>query len=129
MLAAVGDYPAWWPQVRSVERVHDDVAAAVVRSVLPYTLRLVLTRQVQDEPHGLLRVGLGGDLRGWSQWIVRDAGDGTTLAEFTEEVTVGGALAVVARPGAGLMRLNHRAMMHGGERGLRTLLDVGRGAG
>ncbi len=122
VLADLGDYPSWWPQVRSVVRIDDDAAEVVVRSVLPYTLRLVLTREVEDEANGLLRVGIGGDLCGWSQWVVRD--DGPTVAEFTEEVEVAGALGAVARPGARLMRANHRAMMHGGERGLARHLGA-----
>lgn len=123
MLAAVADYPTWWPQVRSVKRIDDDSATVEVRSVLPYTLHLVLTREVEDPGTGLLRVRIGGDLVGWSQWeLAEDSVSGRTAAEFTEEVQVTGALGVAARPAAPLMRANHLAMMRGGERGLAALL-------
>lgn len=123
VLAAVGDYPTWWPQVRSVDQVAEDAAAVVVRSVLPYTLRLVLTRETEDPRHGVLRVRVTGDLDGYAQWVVssttRRAG---AAAEFTEEVEVTGALGRVARPAAALLRANHLAMMRAGERGLERLL-------
>lgn len=132
-LAAIADYPSWWPQVREVERIDDERAAVVVRSVLPYTLNLVLTREVEDLSAGVLRVGISGDLVGFAQWDVRageaataPGGDtgaaGGTVAEFSEEVEVTGALGLAARPAAPLMRANHLAMMRGGERGLRRWL-------
>lgn len=123
VLAAVDDYAVWWPQVRSVARVDDETTRVVVRSVLPYTLRLLLTREIEDGPAGLLRAGIGGDLRGWSQWVVR-GDDGHTVAEFTQEVEVAGALGAVARPGARLLRRNHDAMMRGGRKGLLRHLRV-----
>lgn len=127
MLAAVGEYPTWWPQVRSVDRVAEDSAAVIVRSVLPYTLRLVLTREVEDRRTGVLRVAVEGDLRGHAQWTLGPAQDGAgTLAEFTEEVDVAGAMARVARPAAPLLRANHGAMMRAGERGLARLLAATR---
>lgn len=132
MLVAVSDYPSWWPQVRSVTPVRpvgqerpgrEESADVAVRSVLPYTLRLVLTRQVEDPRHGILRVGVAGDLEGYAQWRLSGDGGGGTVAEFTEEVVVTGALGLVARPGAALMRANHRAMMRAGESGLKQLLS------
>lgn len=125
MLAAVADYPTWWPQVRSVERIDDDSATVQVRSVLPYSLQLVLTREVEDPGTGLLRVRIGGDLAGWSQWeLTQDPVSGRTAAEFTEEVQVTGVLGLAARPASPLMRANHLAMMRGGERGLAALLSA-----
>lgn len=142
VLAAVGEYPTWWPQVRSVERIDADSAVVAVRSVLPYTLRLVLTRDLEDPDLGVLRVRVGGDLSGWSQWdVLRGAqtrsadggraggsdahaggGGAATVARFTEQVEVTGALGRVAGPAAPLLRANHRAMMRAGARGLARLL-------
>lgn len=141
-LATLGEYPTWWPQVRSVEQVTQETAVVRIRSVLPYTLQLVLTREVEDRAMGLLRVRIRGDLSGWSQWEVLRAGvasrqpdrapgdsDGhpgergaASVARFTEQVEVTGALRPVARPAAVLLRANHRAMMHAGARGLDRLL-------
>lgn len=122
VLAAVGDYPTWWPQVRSVEQVATDAVRVAVRSVLPYTLRLVLTRETEDPQRGVLRVRVTGDLDGYAQWVVRSAG-GAATAEFTEEVAVTGALGRAARPAATLLRANHLAMMRAGERGLKRALS------
>lgn len=140
VLAAVGEYPTWWPQVRSVERIDADSAVVAVRSVLPYTLRLVLTRDVEDPDLGVLRVRVGGDLSGWSQWeVLRTSGTGredgagarhghadwdgaVTVARFSEQVQVTGALGLLAGPAAPLLRANHRAMMGAGARGLARLL-------
>ena len=52
-------------------RIDDERGVAVVRSVLPYTLHLVLTREVDDGVAGRLRVGIDGDLEGWASFARR----------------------------------------------------------
>src|SRR5699024_746796 len=42
-LAEVGRYPCWWPQVRSVRRINDGAAQVAVRSLLPFTLQVVIS--------------------------------------------------------------------------------------
>ncbi len=116
-LADVDAYPRWWPEIRSVERVDDERGRAEVRSMLPYTLHLELTREVDDERAGLLRVGIAGDLEGWASFLVE--GDRTTAARYRQEVVVGARYLRRAAPLADpLLRLNHRWMMRSGERGL-----------
>ena len=61
-LADIEHYPTWWPQVRQVHRIDDHSGRAVVRSVLPLTLRLVLTRETEDREGGRLGVRIDGDL-------------------------------------------------------------------
>ncbi|WP_195908090.1 SRPBCC family protein [Nostocoides sp. HKS02] len=70
-LADVERYAAWWPQVRTAERIDDESGRTAIRSFLPYTLELVLRREVQDADAGVLRVAVHGDLEGWCQWVVR----------------------------------------------------------
>ena len=134
-LADVDAYPQWWPQVRGVRRIDADSGHAYVRSLLPYTLDLVLTREVEDADAGLLRVRIGGDLEGWSEFRLEPgAGDGgegagvVTLARYAQEAVVTtlglDRLTPVAAP---VLRLNHAWMMRSGERGLAAW--VGRGAG
>ena len=126
VLADVGGYPSWWPQVRAVARLDDDTAHVVARSLLPYSLDLVLTRAVEDRAAGVLEARITGQLDGWSRWTLREAGAGTAL-RYEQEVTTPGRLmtaaSAVARP---VLVANHTWMMRGGRRGL---LSRGRGPG
>jgi hypothetical protein len=121
-LADVDHYPLWWPQVRGVERVDDDSGHAFVRSMLPYTLDLLLTREVEDPARRVLRVGITGDLEGWSEWRVVGARAGAR-ADYTQEATVSaGGLERLVPLAAPLLRANHSWMMRAGERGLADYL-------
>ena len=55
-------YPEWWPQVRAVAKITDDDARVLCRSVLPYTLDLLLHAE-RREPT-VLETSLAGDLHG-----------------------------------------------------------------
>ncbi|MER5865407.1 SRPBCC family protein [Kitasatospora sp. NPDC002040] len=118
-LRDVERYPQWWPQVRSVRRLTDRSGELVIRSVLPYRLRLTATEQEQDPVALTLAAGLTGDLVGWSRWTVHPDGAAGSRAVFEEEVRPAKPLmrrlAPVARP---LFLANHAAMMRGGHRGL-----------
>lgn len=119
-VADLEHYPEWWPQVRAVAKVGPDTARVLCRSVLPYTLDLVLDAVSRQPP--LLEVAVSGDLDGWVRWTL-SAADGGTRTDFRQEVAVTGALALssyVARP---LLRWNHHRMMQGCERGLRARLE------
>jgi hypothetical protein len=121
-LADVEGYEGWWPQVRAIHRIDADTGRVRIRSLLPYTLDLVLTRTVQDEPPGILRVDIDGDLQGWCAWQIIADGAGT-LARFSQEVEVTVPMLqrapLAVRP---LLRGNHTHMMRSGERGLRAHL-------
>jgi polyketide cyclase/dehydrase/lipid transport protein len=116
----VGSYPDWWPQVRSVRRLDDVTGEVLCRSLLPYDLVFVITREVEDPVGRVLQAHQTGDLEGTSRWTISD--DGT--ATFDEDVTVRKALVraagVIARPA---LRFNHDLMMRDGERGLRRYLS------
>lgn len=121
-LAHVEGYQRWWPQIREIHRIDVDSGHVRIRSMLPYTLDLVLARAVQDEARGMLRVDVTGDLRGWCAWQITAEGAGTR-ARFSQEVEVTVPLLQRApfaiRP---LLRGNHAHMMRSGERGLRRHL-------
>jgi len=121
-LAYVEGYEHWWPQVREVHRIDGDSGRVRIRSLLPYTLDLVLARAVQDEARGILRVDVAGDLLGWCAWQFTAEVAGTR-ARFSQEVEVTVPLLQRApfaiRP---LLRGNHAHMMRSGERGLRRYL-------
>lgn len=119
-LADVEGYERWWPQVRAIHRIDADTGRVRIRSLLPYTLDLRLTRTVQDEPRGILRVDIDGDLQGWCAWHLTAEG-ADTLAWFSQEVDVTVPMLqrapLAMRP---LLRGNHAHMMRSGERGLRA---------
>ena len=121
-LADIEGYGRWWPQVREINRIDADSGRVRIRSLLPYTLDLVLTRDAQDEAHGILRVLVAGDLQGWCAWQVTSDGTGTR-AVFSQEVEVTSPMLRRApfaiRP---LLRGNHAHMMRSGEQGLRRYL-------
>jgi uncharacterized protein YndB with AHSA1/START domain len=123
-LADVEGYAAWWPQVRTVHRVDADSGHTTIRSVLPYSLDLVLRREVEDPGGRLLRVALSGDLEGWCQWTVSERGSGASAADFAQEAVVTPAL--LARTAAltgPLLRANHAWMMRSGRAGLAAYLS------
>ena len=124
-LADVERYAGWWPQVRSAERIDDHSGRTAIRSFLPYTLHLVLRREVEDWSNGHLRVKVSGDLEGWCEWRVRhgDNGTGATIAEFDQEaILTPTLLARTAHVTGPLLRANHGWMMRSGRTGLADYL-------
>lgn len=124
-LADVDKYAEWWPQVRRTERLDEGSGRAAIRSFLPYTLHLVLRREVEDEGARLLRVGVTGDLEGWCQWRLahEDGSGGTCLATFEQEARVTPRLLARSASVTGpLLRANHAWMMRCGEVGLAGYL-------
>ena len=118
LLADVEGYPSWWPQVRDVNRIDDDSARVVARSLLPYSLDLVLERAVEDRASGVLEARIYGQLDGWSRWTLRGAGSATAVC-YEQEVEVRGRLLSAASSvGRPVLVANHAWMMRGGRRGL-----------
>ena len=109
-------YPEWWPQVRAVAKVDDDTAYVLCRSVLPYTLDLVL--HAEERGPELLRTSIGGDLSGWSAFRVRADGEGTHVRYEQEVVVAHRALSLASRLLRPLLRWNHDRMMDGCVAGL-----------
>ncbi|MFJ6720371.1 MULTISPECIES: SRPBCC family protein [unclassified Streptomyces] len=121
-LERVEDYPRWWPQVRRLESAAGDAATAVIRSALPYELRVTVTELLRDPAGGVLEVALSGDVEGWARWTVRTRGTGTR-AVYEQEVEVRRPLMRrLAVPGRPLFRLNHTLMMRAGQRALAAWL-------
>ena len=109
----------WWPEIRESRRTGPDTAEVVVRSVLPYELHLVLTRQIDDPRRCVLQAGIAGDLEGYARFELRAVQKGT-LMRYDQEVEVRKPLMRRLAPlGRPLFIANHAAMMRSGERGLR----------
>ncbi|WP_329193745.1 MULTISPECIES: SRPBCC family protein [unclassified Streptomyces] len=123
-LEQAGDYPLWWPQVRRFESDGADGRAgtAVIRSVLPYALRVTATELLRDPARGVLEVALGGDLEGWARWTVRPRGARTRALYEQEAEVCRPLLRFLAVPGRPLFRLNHALMMRAGQRALAARL-------
>lgn len=126
VLEQAGQYPRWWPQVRSAEPLDDRTSVLRIRSALPYEIRVAATPLLQDPARGVLEAALHGDVDGWARWTVRPrhgpAGAGTR-ALYEQEVEVRRPLlrrlALPARP---FFRLNHALMMRAGHRALAARL-------
>jgi polyketide cyclase/dehydrase/lipid transport protein len=121
-LRDVARYPRWWPQVRGVRRLSETSGELRCRSLLPYELVFVISREIEDPHARVLSARQTGDLDGTSRWTVRDDG----IAVFDEDVVVRKPLVRVARRLArAALRFNHDLMMRDGERGLRRHLETG----
>lgn len=120
VLVDLEHYPRWWPEVVAVAKLGPDDARVLCRSVLPYTLDLVLHAVSRELP--TVEVEIGGSLAGFARWTLTPYGDGTAM-EFEQRVEVTGPLAWVARLAGPVGRWNHRRMMQGGLAGLRTRLE------
>jgi hypothetical protein len=118
-LSDLAGYPQWWSQVRAVRQLNDAAGEVRCRSLLPYDLVFVVTRDIEDPVGRVLQASQIGDLEGTSRWVVRP--DGTAV--FDEDVVVRKPLVRaagrIARP---VLRYNHAVMMRDGERGLRQHL-------
>ncbi len=116
-------YPLWWPQIRAVAPAGDGSSGtALIRSALPYALRVSAAELLRDPVRGILEVALLGDLEGWARWTVRPRSGGTR-ALYEQEVEVRRPLMrVLAFPGRPVFRLNHTLMMRAGRRGLAAHL-------
>lgn len=118
VLVDVERYPSWWPQVRAVTKLDEDVALVACRSLLPYTLHLELRPVRRDREAGVLEAALDGDLVGGCAWTLSDEPDGTRM-RFVQEVSLPSRwlrrASTVARP---LLVANHAWMMRGALRGL-----------
>jgi hypothetical protein len=118
-------YPEWWPQVRAVVRLGEDDALVVARSVLPYSLDLVLHAERRDPHH--LETSLTGDLEGVVRWYLTDLGPSdsgpATRMDFEQDVAVTGRLLRLAsRAARPVMVWNHERMMRGCLAGLHVRL-------
>jgi hypothetical protein len=64
VLEDIGGYPAWWPEVRRVDRIDDKTVRIVARSLLPYSLAFQATDSRQDDRAGALEVCIMGIWKG-----------------------------------------------------------------
>lgn len=124
-LADVTEYPSWWPEVRATHELDAGIGEIRCRSMLPYDLTFVASREIEDPVARVLRAHLTGDLIGTSEWTIAPNGAGT-LAVFDEDVRVGkAAVRAAGRLARPILRYNHGRMMRSGERGLRRHLADG----
>jgi polyketide cyclase/dehydrase/lipid transport protein len=112
-------YPEWWPQVVAVASLGPDDARVLCRSVLPYTLDLVMHAVSRELP--VLEVALSGHLQGRVRWRLSRESGGTGL-DLRQQVSIHGPVAPLATVLGPVARWNHRRMMAGGHAGLRARL-------
>ncbi|MET9468760.1 SRPBCC family protein [Streptomyces sp. NPDC006544] len=126
VLERAEDYSLWWPQIRAVAPAGDaGGGVALIRSALPFTLRVSADELLRDPARGILEVALHGDLEGWARWTVRPRRGGAR-ALYEQEVEVRRPLMRwLSLPGRPVFRLNHRLMMRAGRRGLAARLAAG----
>jgi hypothetical protein len=118
VLERAEEYPLWWPQVRTVNRLNDTTGVVTIRSVLPYDMTFTARAARRDPDAGVLEIVMTGDIEGWARWTIGAGGPGT-LARYDQVVSVNKPLLRrLAVPGRPLFRVNHRLMMRAGRRGL-----------
>ncbi len=122
VLADLGSYPLWWPEVRDARRIAEDGAELRCRSLLPYDLVFETWHNAKEPEVGLLRADLVGDLEGVAAWRVMADGAGSRLVYEQAVVVRKPLLRKVALVGRPLMKANHELMMRHGQRGLRAYL-------
>lgn len=122
VLADLGSYPLWWPEVRRAVQVGEERAELRCRSVLPYELVFEASHHTKDAERGVLVANLEGDLDGTVGWRI-EAGEPGARLLYEQVVTVRKPLLRTLGP---LLRpalvANHELMMRHGRRGLRTYL-------
>ena len=118
-------YPEWWPQVRAVAKLGPDTAWVRCRSVLPYTLDLVLDAVCRTPPR--LEVAISGDLSGYARVSLTPAADaaGGTRLEFRQQVEARGLVGLASYLLRPVLVWNHARMMAGCEEGLARRLTGG----
>ncbi|MBB5956020.1 hypothetical protein FHS29_002601 [Saccharothrix tamanrassetensis] len=122
VLADLGSYPQWWPEVREARQIAEHAAELRCRSLLPYDLVFQTWHNAKERASGVLKADLVGDLDGTASWRILPDGRGSRLV-YEQEVTVRKpllrTLALIGRP---FLKANHELMMRNGQRGLRTYL-------
>jgi carbon monoxide dehydrogenase subunit G len=116
VLVDLESYPSWWPQVVAVASLGPDDARVLCRSVLPYTLDLVL--HAVDRSPTRLEVEVSGDLAGSVRFDLAARGGGTGI-DLAQDVSVTGLLGVASYLARPVLRWNHHRMMEGCIAGLR----------
>lgn len=124
VLADIGSYPGWWPQIRRVEMLDAMQADVTIRSFLPYTLAVRLRRTVLDPERGVLEVEMTGDLAGRSRWQISSDDPSSVTLRFEEEAQLVKPILRAFEPAARpLFIANHAVMMRGCRRGLEAALS------
>jgi len=122
VLADLGSYPRWWPEVRRAVRVTDECAELRCQSLLPYELVFQARHNARDPEAGLLRADLVGDMDGVVSWRIFGDGGGARLVYEQEVIVRKPLLRRLALLGRPFMLANHELMMRNGQRGLRAYL-------
>lgn len=115
VLVDLEHYPVWWPQVLAVASLGPDHARVLCRSVLPYTLDLLLHAVSRELP--TVEVAIDGDLAGFARWTLTPSRGGTDML-FEQRVEVTGPFGWAVRLAGPVGRWNHHRMMQGGRAGL-----------
>ena len=124
VLVDLEHFPTWWPQVRAVASLGPDDALVCCRSVLPFTLDLVLHAVSRELP--TIEVSLAGHLDGFARWTITAERGGSRML-FEQEVTVDGLMGIASRVARPVLAWNHARMMAGCRRGLEARLSSSHG--
>jgi uncharacterized protein YndB with AHSA1/START domain len=118
VLAALEQYPAWWPEFKKAKLDSPDHGTFALRSALPITLHFELCREIEDAEALHLRARATGDIDGTVEWQLSETAAGTR-ADFAQEVDLRHPLAtkidLAIRP---LLEWNHRRAMTSGAESL-----------
>jgi carbon monoxide dehydrogenase subunit G len=115
-------WPEWWPGVRRVTKVRENVYDHAWRSRVPYTVRFRTEVARIERPH-LVEAVADGELAGRGVWRLYE-GSGTAVTYDWEVETTRPWMNAVAPVGRPLFAWNHHVIMRWGGEGLARHLGA-----
>jgi uncharacterized protein YndB with AHSA1/START domain len=115
-IAVVEDYRRWWPWLRGFEAnglVAGDTWRCVVQPPLPYTLRFRVSID-EVEPRRLVSATVAGDVTGTARLEIDERDDGCEARLVSALSPGNGALRVVTRFAAPIVRFGHDWVLDAG---------------
>jgi hypothetical protein len=123
-LTHVDRYREWWPWLRSFDG-HAFAAGerwqCVIKPQLPYTLEFVITLEQVQEAR-VARAQLTGDIDGWAELTLEDAGTGSALRLQSDLVARNGIARTIGAIVPPLARRGHDWVLDNGIRQFRAAM-------
>jgi carbon monoxide dehydrogenase subunit G len=124
------EWPRWWKNCKSVERLRDPGSGGVggvqrfsMQTQLPYTLRFEVTSTRSEAPR-MLEGDVKGQLQGTVRWELSQDGDVTTVRYYWDVEPTRAWMRAVSPFMRPVFVWNHRSMMRNAARGLSEMIGA-----